>query len=133
MLDKKTGSLGQIELKSCSPSRGHSFASIFMKLYQNVCLDNGCDWVQKKVTRSNLSKNFFTLSQLHFWAVHSNSGERCRAIMALLFYFQTFQKSFKFTNCNQPSEEILQTTKNADYCFLCSCQLSYPLKHKNVS
>ena len=27
-------------LKPCSPSRGHSFASIFMKLYQNVCLDN---------------------------------------------------------------------------------------------
>ena len=36
----KTRSLGQISLRPCSPSRGHSFASIFMKLYQNVCLDN---------------------------------------------------------------------------------------------
>ena len=40
MLDKKTRSLGQIVLKTCSLSRGHSFASIFMKLYQNVCLDD---------------------------------------------------------------------------------------------
>ena len=32
-----------------------------------------------------LEKKIFTLSQLHFWVVHSNSGERCRAIMALLY------------------------------------------------
>ena len=36
----KTRSLGQISLKPCSPSRGHSFASIFMKLHRTVCLDN---------------------------------------------------------------------------------------------
>ena len=36
----KTRSLGQISLKPCSPSRGHSFASIIMKLYQIVCLDD---------------------------------------------------------------------------------------------
>ena len=36
----KTRSLGQIVLKLYSPSRGHSFASIFMKLNLNVCLDN---------------------------------------------------------------------------------------------
>ena len=36
----KIRSLGQISLKPCSPSRGNSFASIFMKIYQNVCLDD---------------------------------------------------------------------------------------------
>ena len=36
----KNRSLGQISLKPCSPSRGHSFALILMKLYQNVCLDD---------------------------------------------------------------------------------------------
>ena len=36
----KTRSLGQISLKYCSPSRGYSFVSIFMKLHQNVCLDD---------------------------------------------------------------------------------------------
>ena len=36
----KTRSVGQISLKPCSPSRGHSYASILMKLYQNVCLDD---------------------------------------------------------------------------------------------
>ena len=35
----KTRSLGQMSLKHCSPSRGHSFTSIVMQLYQNVCLD----------------------------------------------------------------------------------------------
>ena len=59
----KTRSEGQIIEKPFEHSRSHSFgpifieigqdrieysfASIFMKLYQNVCLDNGCDWVQK--------------------------------------------------------------------------------------
>ena len=36
----KTRSLGQISLKPYSPSRGHSFASVFMELYKNVCLDD---------------------------------------------------------------------------------------------
>ena len=36
----KTSTLGQISLKPFSPSRGHSFASIFMKLYKNICLDD---------------------------------------------------------------------------------------------
>ena len=36
----KNRSLGQISLKPYSHSRGHSFASIFMKLHQNVCLDD---------------------------------------------------------------------------------------------
>ena len=36
----KTRSLGQISVKPCSHSTGNSFASILMKLYQNVCLDD---------------------------------------------------------------------------------------------
>ena len=39
-VESKTRLPGQIALKLSSPSRGHSFTSIFMKLYQNVCLDN---------------------------------------------------------------------------------------------
>ena len=34
----KTRSPDKIPLKPCSPSRGHSFALIFMELYQKVCL-----------------------------------------------------------------------------------------------
>ena len=34
----KTRSRGQISLKPFSPSGGHIFSSIFVKLYQNVCL-----------------------------------------------------------------------------------------------
>ena len=50
-----------------SPSRGHSFASIFMKLYLNVCLDisvkfeYGLCRVKNQVTRSNFFKTLFTL------------------------------------------------------------------------
>ena len=36
----KTRSPGQIALKPCSSCRGHRFASVFMKLYQNVCPDD---------------------------------------------------------------------------------------------
>ena len=36
----KTRSEGQISSKPCSPAGGHSFALVFMKLYQNVCLDD---------------------------------------------------------------------------------------------
>ena len=36
----KTSSLGQIALKPLSPFRGHSFASVLMKLYQSLCLDD---------------------------------------------------------------------------------------------
>ena len=34
----KTRLLGQISLKNCSPSGGHSFSSVFMTFYQIVCL-----------------------------------------------------------------------------------------------
>ena len=46
----KTRSLDQIPLKPCSPSGGQSFASIFMKLYQNVC------WM---ISQSNSNKGDF--------------------------------------------------------------------------
>ena len=36
----KTRSLGQISLNPCSPSRGHIFASVIMKLYKNICWDD---------------------------------------------------------------------------------------------
>ena len=36
----KSRSLGQIKVKSCLHSRGHIFSPIFLKLAQNVCLDN---------------------------------------------------------------------------------------------
>ena len=43
-IKSKTRSLGQISLKPCSASRGHSMvyyvALSIMKLYQNVCLDD---------------------------------------------------------------------------------------------
>ena len=47
---------GQIALKPCSSSRGHRFASIFMKLYQNICpgdisISSNMDYVGLK-TRS---------------------------------------------------------------------------------
>ena len=38
-VESKTRSLGQIALKPCSSSRGHSFASVFMKLNQNDSLN----------------------------------------------------------------------------------------------
>ena len=42
MSGKKIGhyNVGQISLKPCLPSRGHTFVSIFMKLNLNVCLDD---------------------------------------------------------------------------------------------
>ena len=36
----QTRSPGYISSKPSSPSRSHNFASVFMKLYQNVCLDD---------------------------------------------------------------------------------------------
>ena len=36
----KSRSLGQILEKSCLHSKGHIFSAIFLKLAQNVCLDN---------------------------------------------------------------------------------------------
>ena len=39
-IGSKTRSLGQIASKPLSPLRGHSFASVFMKLYQSLCLDD---------------------------------------------------------------------------------------------
>ena len=38
IVGSKTRSLCKISLKTCSPYRGNSFASIVMKLHQNVCL-----------------------------------------------------------------------------------------------
>ena len=40
----KTRSVGQIKEKSCLPSRGHIFDPVFMKLGENVCLNDV--WVQ---------------------------------------------------------------------------------------
>ena len=64
----KTRSLGQISLKPCSLFRGHSFASIFMKLHQNVCfvdilikIEYGSCRNKILVTRSDLFKTLFTL------------------------------------------------------------------------
>ena len=64
----KTRSLGQILEKPCVLSRGHSFNSKFMKLYQNakdhniyVKFETGSCWVKNKVTRSNLRKTLCTL------------------------------------------------------------------------
>ena len=49
----KTGSLGQILVKRCVHSRGHSFDSKFMKLYQNandhnikVKFETGSCWIK---------------------------------------------------------------------------------------
>ena len=39
----KTRSLGQIIVKSCIHSRSHIFSPIFLKLAQNVCLNNILD------------------------------------------------------------------------------------------
>ena len=36
----KSRSLGQISVKSCIRPRSHIFDPIFLKLVQNVCLDN---------------------------------------------------------------------------------------------
>ena len=41
----KPRSLGHFFLKPCSPSRGHTFASIFLKIYQNACLSQVQIWV----------------------------------------------------------------------------------------
>ena len=58
----KSRSVGQILEKLCLWSRGHIFGPIFLKLGQNVCLDDTLTpfdfkWgpVEKQVTRSNLS------------------------------------------------------------------------------
>jgi len=42
-MGSKTRSLGQIIEKPCDRSRGHIFSPIFMKLGQNVCLDENLD------------------------------------------------------------------------------------------
>ena len=39
-MGSKSRSLGQILVKFCLQSRGHSIDAIFLKLAQNVCLDN---------------------------------------------------------------------------------------------
>ena len=39
-MGSKSRSLGQILVKSCLHSRGHNIDAIFLKLAQNVCLDN---------------------------------------------------------------------------------------------
>ena len=64
-VESKTRSLGQICSKSCSPSRDHSFASVFIIFYQNVSLgdnsvkfEHGSCWVKNEVTRSNFFRNF---------------------------------------------------------------------------
>ena len=67
-LEKKRRSLGQFLEESCLHSRCHIFGPIFLKLAQNVCLDNilvrfdhRLAWVKKLVTRSNLRRILFTL------------------------------------------------------------------------
>ena len=39
-IGSKTRSLGQILVKFCLPSRGHTIDAVFLYLAQNVCLDN---------------------------------------------------------------------------------------------
>ena len=39
-MGSKSRSLGQILVKYCLQSRGHSIDAIFLKLAQNICLDN---------------------------------------------------------------------------------------------
>ena len=39
-MESKSRSLGQILVKSCKYSSGHRFDSIFLRLSQNVCLEN---------------------------------------------------------------------------------------------
>ena len=75
----KSRSLGHICLKHCSPSRGLSFASILIRFYQNVCLDNilikfefGSCWVKTVVTRSNFFKTVFTFSRYFFFQSSRN-------------------------------------------------------------
>ena len=45
-LRSKTRSLGQIIVKSCIHSKSHIFSPIFLKLAQNVCLNNILDEVK---------------------------------------------------------------------------------------
>ena len=79
----KRRSLVQILEKSCLHSRGNIFCPIFLKIGQNVCIDNimvkfdhGQSWVQIQVTRSNLRKNLFTLQGPQFLVQSSSNMVR---------------------------------------------------------
>ena len=69
----KTRSLGQIIEKPCKHSRGHIFCLIFMKLGQNVHLNqiqvkckSGSCMAKNQVSRSNHRKSLLTLQKSHF-------------------------------------------------------------------
>ena len=69
----KTKSLGQILENPLVYSRGHSFDSKVMKLYQNandhniyVKFETGSYWVKNWVARSNLRKTYCTLLKAQF-------------------------------------------------------------------
>ena len=88
-IGSKSRSLCQILLKSCELTSGHSFDPIFLKLPQNVCLDDisvkfDHVWggVKKQVTRSNLTKNLvYALGAKAFVAQSSSNLLRMFILM----------------------------------------------------
>ena len=111
----KTRSPGQIIGNSCLNSRGYICCSILMKRGQKVCFDNiqakfkyGSCQVKNQVTRSNLRNSFLNIisdlnpqvSPVVYKAMKkgnskksSLSGERSRALWALLLSFQIYTQS----------------------------------------
>ena len=83
----KTRSKGHFSIKPCSHSRGHSFASAFMKLYQSFFNDilikseYGSCRVKNQVTRLDFFKTFFNLWTLQFFLQSSWNFTRIFALM----------------------------------------------------
>ena len=85
-MGSKSRSLGQFLEESCLHSRGHIFSPIFLKVGQNVCLDNisvkfdhGSIKVKHQVTRSNLRKILFTLQGPHFLPNLPQNWSECQS------------------------------------------------------
>ena len=86
MLDKKTGSLGQIELNLVHPLEATVLLQFLWNYTRMFVLIMGAIGSKSRSPGQILVKFCFHSLSYIFGAVHSNSGERYRAIMALLLF-----------------------------------------------